>query len=286
MTTKPIEEAAVGADFEAEITAKLRPMVTRYEARCAEWDRWFRTKGQQVCAMHGTKVEVDRERSIWASIEEGANRMVELPCPQCEEEAKMERDEAVLQAFGIPGDLRHATLDNWTAVTEDETTALQRSRVYANRPVGAAVIIGPNNGNGKSHLAVGILRKFGKGKFFTWMDLLASVRSTYRTHDTDDYYRELLALPLLVIDEVGFSAGGADEIPILHKILSNALGEKQPFILTGNFESTEAMRAVVGFRMYDRLKQYVRFSVKLAGPSKRQSRREEYLGLASKDSRA
>jgi len=284
MTTKPIQEVA-GADFEAEITAKLRPMVTRYEARCAEWDRWFEAK-RRVCGIHGTKVEVDRERSIRASIEEGENRIVEMPCPQCEEEAKAEREEEALRAFGIPGDLRHATLDNWVPSTDEETVAHQRSIAFAKRPVGACVIIGPNNGNGKSHLAVGILRRFGKGKFFTWMDLLASVRSTYRTHDTDDYYRELLALPLLVIDEVGFSAGGADEIPILHKILSNALGEKQPFILTGNFENAEAMRATVGFRLYDRLKQYVRFSVRLKGPSKRQSRREEYLGLAPRDSLA
>ena len=69
MTTKPIQEVA-GEDFEAEITAKLRPMVTRYKARCAEWDRWFEAK-RRVCGIHGTEVGVDRERSIRASIEEG-----------------------------------------------------------------------------------------------------------------------------------------------------------------------------------------------------------------------
>lgn len=75
---------------------------------------------------------------------------------------------------------------------------------------------------------------------------------------------------------MGLSAGGRDELPLLHDVLDYRHGHQKPAILTGNI-SVDQLRDVVGERMADRLRESCFAVLNFTGKSHRRESRERYF---------
>jgi DNA replication protein DnaC len=140
--------------------------------------------------------------------------------------------------------------------------------------------MGAAYGIGKTHLAVAVMRERGGGRFLTQNQLLLKLRATYRDDKAEDIIEACKRVKLLVIDEVGLSSGGRDELPMLHEILNYRHGaEDRRTILTSNLEKGEFV-AALGERMIDRFRESAFASIALKGKSHRAERRTEYHGAA------
>jgi len=107
-------------------------------------------------------------------------------------------------------------------------------------------------GTGKSHLAAALMLDFKRPVFIKQSELLQKLRLTYRDRHAEDPIALCRQADLLVLDEVGVSAGGRDEFPLIHDILDYRYGELLPTCLTGNVGVRE-LTDMLGERMIDRL---------------------------------
>jgi DNA replication protein DnaC len=81
---------------------------------------------------------------------------------------------------------------------------------------------------------------------------------------------------LLVLDDAGLSAGGRDELPMLHEILDYRYGRKLPTVVTSNLPWDE-LRNLFSERMEDRLRQCSFEVLTFSGPSYRSQLRNQYI---------
>ena len=133
-------------------------------------------------------------------------------------------------------------------------------------------------GTGKSHLSAAALRQIGGGWFVKQSSLLFALRATYRDKAARDPIERAQSARLLVLDDVGISSGGRDELPLLHEILDHRHGEKLPTIMTSNLP-LEGLSAVIGDRMSDRLRESAFRVLNFTGTSNRRGARQRYFGL-------
>jgi DNA replication protein DnaC len=134
-------------------------------------------------------------------------------CPVCQKESEAEelrrneeraRRETIQKwrSMNIDEKYHDATFDNFNAYNDELREYLDICRAFAENPDGKLVMIG-KNGNGKTYLAVSILKKMG-GVIYTAADIAINIRSTYNGGESSekDVFDELTTVPLLVIDEV------------------------------------------------------------------------------------
>jgi DNA replication protein DnaC len=133
-----------------------------------------------------------------------------------------------------------------------------------------------NRGTGKTHLSAGIVEHYRRGLMITQATLLYRLRESYGKNNSVNVIDLCQKAAVLVIDDIGLSAGGKDELPMLHEILSFRHSQFKPTVLTGNIKPSE-LPAVIGERMVDRLQQSL-FCEPLifAGTSNRPARRSAY----------
>jgi DNA replication protein DnaC len=136
-----------------------------------------------------------------------------------------------------------------------------------------------NVGTGKTHLAVASMRHFEKALLVKQSTLLWRLRKTYRDASADDPIEPCQKTKLLVIDEMGLSQGGRDELPMLFEILDYRHGEFLPTILTGNIEWPE-MAELLGARLVDRLRQSAFNVLNFGGNSHRPRGKADYFAGA------
>ena len=277
------------ADDATDLTVRLEAALARQRERSAafvaEWQRWFGGVPPAVCRRHAdVRLLLDEAASHRASFDRGENVARYHRCPECVADAADMGLKVRLAKQGVPANLLDCRLENWTARGTGQEEDLEMVKRWAKRPVGGLVIIGEDVGVGKTHLAVGALAQHKAGGIFAeWNPLLKRVRGTYgQTGATDALLDRLCKTPLLVLDEVGLSTGGADEVPILHLLLNSRIGEMLPFILTGNFATREAMLPVLGPRLFDRFTGSIFHTCVIKGLSFRKSKRKEYLGIAER----
>jgi DNA replication protein DnaC len=133
-------------------------------------------------------------------------------CPKCqkETEAELQKQEAQnqidleikrLESMNIGKRFWNADFDNFEAYNDELRGHLAICREFADKPDGKLVMLG-ENGNGKTHLAISILKKLG-GKIYTAYEIGIMLRRSYGG-DTREWevFEELCSTPLLVIDEV------------------------------------------------------------------------------------
>jgi DNA replication protein DnaC len=133
-------------------------------------------------------------------------------CPLCREEAeaKERREEGERQKRREAGKWRGmnigprfygSTLDNFDAYSAELREHLETCRRFAENPDGKLVMLG-GNGNGKTHLAVGVLKEVG-GAIYTAYEIGIKLRQGYGGEAKEwEVFEGLCAAPLLVIDEV------------------------------------------------------------------------------------
>jgi DNA replication protein DnaC len=106
--------------------------------------------------------------------------------------------------------------------------------------------------------------------------LLRMLRDTYRDKAALDPVEACQGAGCLLLDEIGLSAGGKDELPLLHDVLDYRHGEKLPTIITGNV-SPEQLRDIIGERLADRLKQSAFGILLFSGKSNRPAAKDRYF---------
>lgn len=204
---------------------------------------------------------------------EGELSVVWEACPEC---SVRER----LAEAGVPENLLPATLMNWTVGDPKDTKALAKAVEFARGTNAFLILESATFGNGKSHLAVGIMREFiarnRTVRFWTQARFLRSVRARYDDRKAEDVVESAKRTGLLVLDDLGVSVGGRDEQPTLHEVLDERYGQKRPTVFTTNIKPDE-FEALLGPRMTNRLREATFAWVRIHGPSRRASNRAEYL---------
>jgi DNA replication protein DnaC len=208
-----------------------------------------------------------------------AQRAVFRLCELCEAERRQLAEIEKLQGRGVPLILCTATFDNWTPADDGDAANLETAREFSRVRRGFLILLG-ELGTGKSHLAVAAFRTFNRGWFIKQSELLRRLRQTYRDKAAVDPIDEAQNAGCLVLDEIGVSPGGRDEFPLLHDVLDHRHGNQKPTILTGNLTLDE-LRAVIGDRMSDRIRESAFAVLNFGGVSRRGAVRDNYFQATS-----
>ena len=193
------------------------------------------------------------------------------PCPKCVQDAANRE----LIKHGVPENLIHANFENFTPDGEAEAEQVRLVKEFCEKGIGFLFLAGAV-GTGKTHLGVASIRKFDGGWLIKQATLLRLLRATYGDRNADDPIERAQNARLLVLDDVGLSGGGRDELPMLHEILDHRHGSRLPTIITTNLPF-ENLSAFLGERMADRLRESTFRVLTFTGPSHRRAAREHYF---------
>ncbi len=204
-------------------------------------------------------------------------------CPKCESERRVaeqakEAEEArrhteALRAkrlgrAAVPERFQGRSFDTFIADTPEKMRCLSVVRDYCenfdgNARKGSGLILSGMPGTGKSHLAGAVLQAHLEKDvlYATCLDLIRMVRETWRK-DSSQSERQVLSylsgLDLLVIDEMGVQYGTDGEQTILFDVLDGRYRSMKPVILLTN-QNAEGLKAFVGERTFDRLRETCRW---------------------------
>ena len=140
-------------------------------------------------------------------------KAMDPPCPECQKEIEAEelRQKEIQEkqrkiqrwrSMNIDEKYYESTFDNFDAYNEELLKHLETCRTFAEKPDGKLVMLG-KHGNGKTHLAIGVLKKLG-GVIYTATDIAINIRDSYNGGEISEkmIFDELCTVPLLVIDEI------------------------------------------------------------------------------------
>lgn len=262
---------AENGDYDLRIECRCAGLLTAIQARQAEFSQWLANQPQSVTCSHGQKHPIDAEQSSLATRRIGEFKAVYQDCQACAADMAGEW----LKMRGVPSILCHASLDNWIARNEQESATLDSVKRFSRVRRGFLLLLG-EVGTGKSHLAVAVMRHFRKPWLIKQSNMLGMLRKTYRDDRAEDPLDKAKAADLLVLDEIGLSSGGRDELPLLHEALDFRHGERLPTILTSNL-ALDGIREVLGPRLTDRLRESAFAILSMSGSSMRAERRKLYF---------
>lgn len=196
-------------------------------------------------------------------------------CAECAKDAKYQKQQGWLHSIGVPQILIEASFQTFKIDTTEDEEAVRVAREFVRDKVGFLFMNG-SLGDGKSFLAVAILREFGDGRYISHNDLLVQVRKGYKDPGAVDWLKRYQDTPLLVLDDVGFSTGGRDDVPMIHHILDHRHNEKKPTVITSNLPYAECLERL-GDRMANRVSQSLYRKLTFTGASHRAAMRGSYL---------
>lgn len=205
-------------------------------------------------------------------------REVWTPCPDCEEiriaterqaeaqkqaERAQARLEAMLGEAAIPKRFMGRSLDNFRVDNPGQADALDVAREYAENFAahaerGDGLVFAGLPGTGKSHLATAIMQSLMPqvgSLYVTCSGLIRAVRDTWSRNSLRSESEVLQAfstVPLLVVDEVGATAGSDNEQSLIFEVLDRRYREVLPTILLTNLDKG-GFKNFVGDRVFDRL---------------------------------
>lgn len=238
----------------------LRSALTRLAALEAQWkdrraEMLLAAPGapQQPCPQSGADHKLNHDRTLQASGLTGPWRWEWEDCAACEAAMPL----PWMTSAGVPKRLLMASFGNWTVRTPRDATILNACREFAGRPGGFLVLHG-GVGLGKTHLAVSIMRACRRGIMLTQNSFLVRLRATYRSDYAVNPVERCKDARLLVMDELGLSTGGRDEIPALYEVLNHRHGEDKKTVITTNL-APDHFEEAFGERIADRLADYLPF---------------------------
>jgi DNA replication protein DnaC len=255
-----------------DISGKIIQVFKSMRDRTAKFETFIDCQLQAIyCKTHGTKLKLAVDDMKTRLANTGQFVAMYQECIECEIDQKKN---TWLVRSGVPLELIHANLLNWTPRTEDDVKALEWVKQFCEIGNKSLILTG-TVGLGKGHLAVGCLKEFRGGLFITQDELLESVRARYDNHNLPDMVQASKRAPLFVLDEFGLSVGGKDEKPMLHRILDYRHKNLKPTIITTNLTRKE-FEAELGVRLYDRFSQNIFAFITLRGSSWRAQCRDKY----------
>src|SRR5208337_4017433 len=198
---------------------------------------------------------------------------------ECQE---MEREERRLAAALIPERYRQYTLDGFQPAFRGADASLSRALLTARKfveayPVdtaGKGLLFTGSIGVGKTHLAVGVLRRLVqergvKGLFCDYRELLKNIQNSYnpQVNTTElELLKPVFAAEVLVLDDLGAQKPNEWVWDTVALILNTRYNDKQSTIITTNYDDlpagaaglTDAQRAAreqtLGDRIGDRMR--------------------------------
>jgi len=238
----------------------LDRLLARVEQKSAAFDAALdAAPDTKPCGMHPGQGRMLNREASWQ-----AAKLVYV-CTACEIDEKRQRIAKRIEAAGIPSDVRHATLANFSTVRQGVKTGENRVEpsVFFNKAHAFTrgeirnLILAGTPGIGKGHLAAAIaIQGIGKGKSVVWAEcarLFADYHRAYKTDSTEAIVKAHAGAALLVLDEVCLTDLPKDGEEILFAILDRRHKAGLPTILLGNAIAAEIKRWL-GSRITDRLR--------------------------------
>jgi DNA replication protein DnaC len=168
----------------------------------------------------------------------------------------MVREERRLAAARIPEEYRQCTLDGYETAFKGADQSLGRALMTARKfveafPVdtaGKGLLIVGSIGVGKTHLAVGVLRRLVQergviGLFYDFRQLIWNIQKSYSPNvstTVEELLRPVFAAEVLVLDDVGAQKPSDWAEDIFALILNNRYNDKQTTIITTNYPDLPA----------------------------------------------
>jgi DNA replication protein DnaC len=168
---------------------------------------------------------------------------------------QMEREQNRLAAARIPQRYRDCTLDDYEIYHESDRSlsrALQTARKFVEAyPVdtaGKGMLFTGSIGVGKTHLAVGVLRRLVqergvKGLFCDYRELLKNIQNSYnpQVNTTElELLKPVFAAEVLVLDDLGAQKPNEWVWDTVALILNTRYNDKQTTIITTNYPDQAA----------------------------------------------
>lgn len=177
---------------------------------------------------------------------------VSRPC-ECQE---AQREQRRLAAACIPERYRHFTLDDYETAFRGADASLGRAHLVARRfvdayPVdtgGKGLLFTGSIGVGKTHLAVGVLRRLiqergVRGLFCDYRELLKSIQNSYNPQVSTtelELLKPVFAAEVLVLDDLGAQKPNEWVWDTVALILNTRYNDKQTTIITTNYPDLSA----------------------------------------------
>lgn len=142
-----------------------------------------------------------------------------------------------------------------------------------NLACGKSIIMTGQAGNGKTHLAIAIIKAIAENGFKSIysnsLDIFQNVKNTYSSSENEKaIINKYCFVDLLVIDEIGVGHNSETERAILFQIVNKRYEDLKPTILISNL-SRELLKKVAGERIIDRMKDNGGITLKFENQSKR-----------------
>lgn len=271
---KAAETRRTAIEKPADIGDRLLAMAHSAAQHRRNYEEWMRGHAKtKKCEPHSFLQTID----VRLGCEKSFGRPKETweiffrPCPKCERDSQV----SWLKLAGVPSNMLHCTLDNWSPRTNDDRLHLATLAQFVRKGAGFVIITGKEKGVGKTHLAVALMREFRFGMFRTQAEFFEQYSKRFQPHQTDILERAKAA-KLFVMDDFGVKAMARDQdVTTLHSLFNHRYGEAQPTIITSN-ESYDQICRDLGERMTDRLEEAVFAVLDLHGKSHRATNRAKY----------
>ena len=185
---------------------------------------------------------------------DSSGNWVSRPC-ECQE---MEREARRLAAAHIPERYRQYTLDGYETAFRGAHPSLGQAHLTARKfveayPVdtaGKGLLFVGSIGVGKTHLAVGVLRRLVqergvKGLFCDYRELLKSIQNSYnpQVNTTElELLKPVFAAEVLVLDDLGAQKPNEWVWDTVALILNTRYNDQQTTIITTNYPDSAAGR--------------------------------------------
>lgn len=154
--------------------------------------------------------------------------------------------EDVNKALGIPKRFWKAELNNYNIETSSESEAYKEAIIFSTNfdpSEGKGITFVGSPGVGKTHLAVGILKRIYRekgirGKFFDTKDLIYRLKALIEEGGISKAIKGILNCPLLVLDDLGSERLSEWQRELISYIISYRYNNLKSTIITTNFSLT------------------------------------------------
>jgi DNA replication protein DnaC len=169
------------------------------------------------------------------------------------------RGDGFLAACRIPPRYEHCSLETFTAGNPSLSAALEKAMLYCNgypylgpADEGLGLLLSGDNGVGKTHLAVAVLRelhtaKGARGEFWDFHELIREIKNSYNpeTRTTElQVLAPVVEMDVLLLDDLGAWKMTDWMNDTLFFILNSRYMAKRATLITTNFQDAD-MKAVL-----------------------------------------
>lgn len=220
----------------------------------------------------------ERCRGTGFEIVEKDGREFAVKCACRKTTGSVESGDALLRACRLPPRYEHCTLADFEPSNPSLRSALEKAMSYCagyphlGHDEGLGLLLTGDNGVGKTHLAVAVLRelvgsKGASGQFWDFHELIREIRNSYdqETKTTELQVLEpVVSVDILVLDDLGAWKMTDWMVDTLFYILNGRYMEKRATLITTNFQDAppEAAQKGDAFRrsefLVDRIGQRLR----------------------------